>query len=240
MPRRTRVYGKCLPPAWPMMRGMRWASFDCYGTLVDWRSGIADGIESVAPGHSGQLLPLYYRHEAEVQAEGFRPYRQVLGESLRRAALEADVTLAAGADRVLPDTLPWWSVFPDVGPALAQLRQDGWMLAVLSNIDPDLFAITRERLPVPIDAIVTAQDVGSYKPAPGHFLRFREAFRPAAHVHVAQSWFHDIVPAHRLGIPAIWINRLQERQEASIAAAVLADLHELPAVMARFGRLPAT
>src|SRR3989442_5605866 len=98
----------------------RWLSFDCYGTLVDWRTGIAKGIEAVAPGQSGRLLPLYYRQEAAVQAEGFRSYREVLGEALRRAAAEAAVTLGAEADLVLPDSLPRWPVFADVGPALSR------------------------------------------------------------------------------------------------------------------------
>jgi 2-haloacid dehalogenase len=193
-----------------------WITFDCYGTLVDWRAGIARGIEAVAPGQSGHLLPIYYRQEA-----------------LRRAAAEGGVTLPPGSDRVLPDSLPDWPVFPDVGPALSRLRDDGWKLAILSNIDRDLFEGTRRHLPVPIDGVVTAEDVGSYKPAHGHFLRFREVFRPEVQVHVAQSWFHDIVPARALEIPAIWINRLGERNDPTIAAAVLPDLRDLPAAISR-------
>ncbi|HYS30223.1 MAG TPA: HAD family hydrolase [Candidatus Limnocylindria bacterium] len=212
---------------------VRWLTFDCYGTLVDWRTGIAQGIEAVAPGHSARLLPFYYQQEAAVQAEGFRPYREVLAEALRRAAAEAAITLGPGADLVLPDGLPRWPVFADVGPALSRLRESGWKLAVLSNIDPDLFARTRQRLPVRIDAVVTALDVGSYKPAHGHFLTFAHSYQPQVHLHVAQSWFHDIVPAHELGIPAIWINRLGERDDPSIAAAVLPDLETLPETVSR-------
>ena len=210
-----------------------WASFDCYGTLVDWRAGIAGAIERLAPGRSGELLPLYYRHEASVQAQRFRPYREVLSESLRRAAAEAGVRLGAGADRSLPESLPDWPVFPDVEPALSALRERGWRLAVLSNTDSDLFAATRQRLPVAIDAVVTAEDVSAYKPAAAHFRRFRELYRPAPQVHVAQSFFHDIGPAHRLGIPAVWINRLDEREEAGVAAATLPDLKALPATLQR-------
>lgn len=212
---------------------MRWLTFDCYGTLVDWRTGIAEGIEAVAPGRSAQLLPTYYRHEAAVQRERFRPYRDVLAEALRRAAAEAGVTLRAGAEGILPDTLPGWPVFDDVGPALSRLRESGWKLGVLSNIDPDLFAGTRQRLPVRIDAVITALDVGSYKPAAGHFIQFRHTYQPQVQLHVAQSWFHDIAPAHALGIQAIWINRLGELDDASIAAAVLPDLRDLPATVSR-------
>jgi 2-haloacid dehalogenase len=212
---------------------VRWLTFDCYGTLVDWRTGIARAIEAVAPGQSERLLPLYYRHEVQVQAEGFLPYREVLQEALLRAATEAGVSLSPGSERILPDTLPDWPVFPDVGPALGKLREEGWQLAILSNTDPDLFAGTRQRLPVPIDALVTAQDVGSYKPAKAHFLRFRESYQPAVQLHVAQSWFHDVVPANQLGIPAIWINRLGEDDDPSLASAVLPDLRELPAAVSR-------
>ena len=212
---------------------VRWVTFDCYGTLVDWRTGIAQGIEAVAPGQSARLLPIYYRQEAAVQAERFRPYREVLREAFRRAGAEAGVKLPDGAEGVLAESLPQWPVFGDVGPALSWLRESGWQLAVLSNIDPDLFAGTRQRLPVRIDAVVTALDVGSYKPAHGHFITFQHSYRPQVHVHVAQSWFHDIVPAHALGIPAIWINRLGEQDDPSIAAAVLPDLQTLPETVSR-------
>jgi 2-haloacid dehalogenase len=214
-------------------RAEHWLTFDCFGTLVDWRTGIARAIDSVAPGQSARLLPLYYLQEAEVQAEPFRLYRDVLDEALKRTAAEAHVTIEPGREHVLSDSLPTWPVFADVGPALTELRHEGWKLGILSNVDGDLFARTREQLPVPIDAVVTAQDVGSYKPAPGHFLRFVETYEPATHIHVAQSWFHDIEPAHRFGIQSIWINRLDEHNDPSIAAAVLPDLRGLPQTIGR-------
>jgi 2-haloacid dehalogenase len=213
----------------------RWLSFDCYGTLVDWRAGIAQAIEFVAPGKSGQLLPVYYRHEAEIQAGSFRPYREVLDEGLRQALSEFGWSLPQHQAHVLSESLPTWPVFDDVGPSLAQVRLAGWKLAILSNVDPDLFAETRKRLPVAIEALITAQDVGSYKPAPGHFRRFRQLHQPGVHIHVAQSWLHDIRPAHNLGIPAIWINRLGEREETPIAAAVLPELRDLPQTTAKVG-----
>jgi 2-haloacid dehalogenase len=217
-------------------RGGHWLTFDCYGTLVDWRAGITRAIDSVAPGQSAMLLPVYYRREAEVQAEAFRLYRDVLDEALGRTATEAHVTLAPNREHVLSESLSTWPVFADVGPALRRLHEQGWKLGILSNVDRDLFARTRERLPVPIDAVVTAQDVGSYKPAPGHFLRFLETYQPAAHIHVAQSWFHDIEPAHRLGIQSIWINRLDEHHDPSMAAAVLPDLRALPQTVGRLSK----
>jgi len=217
-------------------RGERWLTFDCYGTLVDWRTGIARAIESLAPGESVRLLPIYYRREAEVQAEAFRLYRDVLDEALRRTLAEAWVAVAPPREHALPESLPTWPVFADVGPALSRLRDEGWKLGILSNVDRDLFAETRKRLPVAIDALVTAQDVGSYKPVPAHFLRFRETYRPAAHIHVAQSWFHDIEPAHRLDISSVWINRLGEHNDPSIAAAILPDLKPLPQTIERLNQ----
>ena len=213
--------------------GERWLTFDCYGTLVDWRTGIARAIDSVAPSTSARLLPLYYRREAEVQAEPFRLYRDVLDEALRRTFEEAQVTVAPEQTHVLSESLPSWPVFADVRPALTQIRRQGWRLGILSNVDRDLFAKTRLQLPVPIDAVITAQDVGSYKPAPAHFRRFIEIYEPASHVHVAQSWFHDVEPARRLGIRSVWINRLNERNDPAIASAVLPDLRGLPQAIER-------
>lgn len=207
---------------------MRWITFDCYGTLVDWRTGISQVIESIAPGQVEQILPLYYRHEAAVQRERYRPYRTVLALALDHACAEAGIAAPPEAGNRLAEQLPDWPVFPDVEPALRTLHDDGWKLGVLSNIDRDLFEGTRSHLPITIDAVITAEDVRSYKPAPGHFDEFRKRYTPTPHVHTAQSYYHDITPAHQLGIPTVWINRLSEEQAGSIASAVLPDLRRLP------------
>jgi len=212
-----------------------WVSFDCYGTLVDWNRGITAAMESVAPGRGAELRVHYERVEPEIQAERpFRRYREVLAEGLRRSARLAGVELAPGADAALAASLPDWPVFPDVGPALGALRDAGHRIAVLSNVDPDLFAGTRERLPAEIDLVVTAADVESYKPGLAHFERFREVARPApgGWVHAACSWFHDIAPAHRLGVPPVWVDRDQTGDDPSVAAAVIPDLVTLPVVIA--------
>jgi len=211
-----------------------WVSFDCYGTLVDWNRGIGSALESVAPGRGGELLDLYHRFEPDVEAERpFRPYREVLAEVLRRCARSAGVELAPGGDGALAASLPGWPVFADVGPALGALRDAGHRIAILSNVDPDLFAGTREHLPVEIDLVVTAADVQSYKPGAAHFERFREltGAGPGDWVHAACSWFHDVSPAHRLGIPAVWVNRDRGTDDPSLAAAVIPDLVALPEVV---------
>ena len=212
-----------------------WVSFDCYGTLVDWNRGITAAMESVAPGRGAELRALYEKVEPEVEAERpFRRYREVLAEGLRRSARLAGVELAPGAEAALAASLPDWPVFADVGPALGALRDAGHRLAVLSNVDPDLFAGTRERLPAEIDLVVTAADVESYKPGLAHFERFREltGAGPGEWVHAACSWFHDVSPAHRLGVPAVWVDRDHGAEDPSLATAVIPDLVTLPLVVA--------
>jgi 2-haloacid dehalogenase len=214
----------------------RWITFDCYGTLVDWKGGMARAIESVAPGKAKSLLETYHQLEPVVEAERpFRRYREVLAETLRRAAQREGVILAPGAEYVLAQTLPDWPLFPDVEQALRTLRKSGWKLAILSNVDRDLIAGTLTRLPIPFDAIVTAEDVQAYKPAHAHFQRFAERSdaTSANWIHVAASWFHDIVPASQLGIRTVWINREGEQSHNGLAAVELPDMHDLPDTLSR-------
>jgi 2-haloacid dehalogenase len=197
---------------------LRWLTFDCFGTLVDWRHGIRTGADLVVPGRGTELLAGFVRHEPDVQTEhpGWR-YREVLAESLRRACADAGVELLDDDASVLGTGLPYWPVFADVGANLSALREAGWNLAILTNCDRDLIAQTQRRLAVPFDAVVTAEDVGAYKPAHAHFRRFEGSFRPAAGawVHVAQSWFHDVEPARELGLPVVWVNRGVEERDAA-------------------------
>jgi 2-haloacid dehalogenase len=216
------------------MGSARWVTFDCFGTLVDWRHGIATGAELVAPGRGAQLLEVYNRHEPVVQAESpSMRYRHVLAEALRRACAELGVALGDDDASVLGTTMAYWPVFADVAAELSALREAGWNLALLTNCDRDIIGETQRRLPVPFDAVITAEDVGAYKPALAHFARFERSQRPARDgwVHVAQSYFHDMVPASQLGIPRVWINRLAETDAPSIVDAVLPDLGGLLATV---------
>jgi len=205
-------------------------TFDCYGTLVDWEQGMARALERVAPGQAHALLPAYYALEFEVEAERpFRSYREVLAETLLRAADRVGVRLARGGEHVLAQTLPEWPIFADVVPALRAVQQAGWQRGILSNVDRDLIAGTLEHLPVSFDDVITAEDVQSYKPAPEHFRRFQER-RGAdltAWVHVAQSMQHDVLPTRQLGIRCVWINRRGEAWDPRPAAAVLPNLDAL-------------
>lgn len=192
---------------------------------------MSQAMESVAPGMAPILLSTYHALEPGVEEERpFRRYREVLATTLRRAADQTGIPLAAEAEHVLSDTLPDWPVFADVPGALGALRSNGWKLAILSNVDRDLIAWTLQHIPVPFDEVITAEDVRAYKPAAAHFERFRSIRAPVAGhwVHVARSYFHDIQTAHQLGIPSVWINRGADIQSGPLATAVLPDLQALP------------
>jgi 2-haloacid dehalogenase len=212
----------------------RWVTFDCFGTLIDWRHGLASSADLLWPGHGAAVLDAYHRHEHAVQSErpGLR-YREVLAETLRRAATDLGLELQDDDAAVLGDTIPYWPTFPDTRAALAQLRAAGWRLALLTNCDRDIIGRTQRRLVVPVDVTITAEDAGAYKPAHNHFDRFRDAFGPTSDrwIHVAQSYFHDIVPAHELGIPRVWINRTGDASDPALADAVLPDLTGLAATL---------
>jgi 2-haloacid dehalogenase len=176
--------------------GERWATFDCYGTLVDWNAGLRQAL-----GGSDELLARYHDVEPEVQREdASRSYREVMRETARRLGTDADPA----------ETLPEWPVFPEVRPALEEARSRGWRLAILSNSDRDLIDASMHAIGVPFDLAIVASEIGSYKPMDAHWLAFAREVGSTPDVHVAQSHFHDVVPAMRLGIATIWINRLDE------------------------------
>lgn len=212
----------------------RWITLDCFGTLVDWRHGIANGIDLVAPGRGRELLDVFERHEPDVQREhpGMR-YGDVLTEAMRRTADEAQLGLVQDDLRVLAAGVPFWPVFPDTRRALRGLREAGWNLALLTNCDNTIISETRRRLGVPFDAVVTAEDCGAYKPAHDHFTHFERSLGVPRDrwVHVAQSHFHDMVPARELGLTRVWINRLGLNADPSVAHAVRSDLTGLAGVV---------
>ena len=196
---------------------VRWATFDCYGTLVDWNAGIRAELERLLGEANGEwLLERYHDLEPRVQRE--RPdasYREVMASVLEELASEAGTELPADERDALGRALPGWPVFPEVPAALAEARERGWKLAALTNSDRDLIDASLEAIGVPFDGTVVASEIGSYKPAHGHWRTFYESTGADGdrHVHVAQSHLHDIAPAGELGITSVWINRLGERRE---------------------------
>jgi 2-haloacid dehalogenase len=207
----------------------RWATFDCYGTLVDWNGGIRRELARLWPDENADdLLRRYHREEPDVEREHpTASYREVMARVLARLG-----EVAPGEEDALARSLPEWEVFPEVPEALEEARRRGWRLAILSNTDRDLIEASKARIGVPIDETVVASEIGSYKPARGHWEEFyaRTGADHARHVHVAQSIFHDIVPAQELGLPSVWINRLGEIAGTS-PTRELPDLEALPDVL---------
>jgi 2-haloacid dehalogenase len=208
----------------------RWATFDCYGTLIDWEGGLREAYASLWPNADpNRLLSLHHLVEPHVQEHAELSYREVLARCLAAVSAIEGLEGHDGHPDALAESLPSWPPFPEVPGALGKLRERGWRLAILSNTDPDLLAASVAAIGVPFDARITASEAGSYKPAPGHWERFfadTDATRER-HVHVAASLFHDIEPAARMGLTAVWINRLGESSDTP-RAAELPDLGGLP------------
>jgi len=196
----------------------RWATFDCYGTLVDWNGGIRAELERLfGAARASELLGRYHDLEPKIQAGNpGASYREVLTVTLERLATETGLTIPEGEASALAHSLPFWSVFEDVRPGLTEARSRGWRLGILSNTDRDLIDASIDALGVPIETAIVAGEIGSYKPAHRHWQVFYEqtGADPGRYVHVAQSVYHDIAPAAELGIPSIWINRLGEPDDA--------------------------
>jgi 2-haloacid dehalogenase len=207
----------------------RWASFDCYGTLIDWNSGIrAELARMFGTDAAPSLLARYHELEPQVQAEDpTRPYRDVLRLTLARLGDVPD-----GDEDALARSLPHWPPFAEVPVALEEARERGWKLAILSNTDRDFIEASKRQLGVQFDETVVASEIASYKPAHRHWEEFfaRTGAARERHVHVAASLFHDIAPARELGLTSIWINRLNESADPE-PTRELPDLAELPDVL---------
>jgi len=193
-----------------MMRSMdRWATFDCYGTLIDWNGGIGRELERLfGADRASTMLHRYHEVEPQVQREEpTRSYRDVLAITLSRLG-----DVPAEEQDALGRSLPEWPVFPEVSASLEEARAAGWKLAILSNTDPDFIDASIEQIGVPFELAIVASEIGSYKPAHGHWDEFfaRTGADRAGHVHVGASLFHDIAPARELGLRTIWVNRLGE------------------------------
>lgn len=200
-------------------------TFDCYGTLVDWEAGILEALRplrqrSLQQLGDSDLLSAFAAAEAAAEAGPYRRYAEVLDTVTVRLAERLAVPLADGEEHLLAASLRRWRPFADTVPALRALRRR-YGLGVLSNVDDALFADTRPQLGVPIDWLVTAEQVGSYKPAARNFARLLEVVGlPADRIlHVAQSLYHDIAPARAAGLSTVWIDRRAGRSGAGATPA---------------------
>ena len=192
---------------------IRLLSFDCYGTLIDWESGIADALAPLCDHHGiicsrDQILELYGRCEAAEESSTYRPYREILRSVTRRMAKEFGIQLSESESLTLENSLQYWPPFEDTVEALKRLKTK-YQLAIISNIDNDLFAGSAKQLQVAFDFVTTAGQTKAYKPSLAMFeqAQARMGIEKSAWLHVAQSKFHDIAPANQYGLNSVWVNR---------------------------------
>jgi len=208
-------------------------TFDCYGTLIDWETGISEAIAAAAREDGvllgrDQIVRTYHEVEPTVEAAEYRSYREVLRDTAIGVAQRLGWDLAAEQARFLADSLSGWPAFADTNAALEQMKAIGYKLGILSNVDDDILGLTLSHFEVEFDLVVTAEQVRSYKPAHGHFQRARNLIGDERWLHAAQSYFHDIEPACELGIPVAWVNRKAETPWGEARAdSEVATLHEL-------------
>lgn len=188
-------------------------TFDCYGTLIDWESGILNALRPIFANRGisvpdNELLERYGEIEAQLESGAYKSYRQILRECVAGLGLRYNFSPTAAEMDMLPNSLQYWQPFPDTVQALRRLKTR-YRLAVISNVDDDLFAASAKRLETAFDHVITASQIQSYKPSHNNFERALERIGvPREQVlHVAQSIYHDIVPARALGIASVWVNR---------------------------------
>jgi 2-haloacid dehalogenase/putative hydrolase of the HAD superfamily len=195
--------------------GYDFVTFDCYGTLIDWESGISTAFIDAAARDGVTLqrdavIEAYIQVEPEVESGPFASYSEVLTQTAREVAQRLGWSLDPARAYFLADSLPSWKPFTDTLPALRRLASR-YRLGIISNVDDDLIAGTLRQFPgVHFDLVVTAQQVNSYKPAYAHFEVARRRLGVARWLHAAQSYFYDVVPATALKVPVVWVNRKDE------------------------------
>ena len=211
-------------------------TFDCYGTLIDWESGIRNSFQRILretganPDLGDKALELYEDEERRIEREKPHvPYRNVLSKTALALSRRIGWDLKESLSSFLAEDLPNWTPFTDTNSALPRLAK-GHVLGILSNTDNDLLGETMKHLKAKFDTIVTAEHVKSYKPAFAHFEKAYELIGDRRWVHVAGSQYHDIEPAATLGIRAIWVNRKEGgllRNYAKDQVSQVVDLNQL-------------
>jgi len=202
-------------------------SFDCYGTLINWEDGIFSALRPILTAHGktvadSAVLELYGELEAEAEHPPFRPYREVLNSVVRGFGERLGFTTTEAEVRSLPNSLKNWLPFADTVEALQQLK-NRYQLAIISNVDDDLFAFTQTHLGVAFDHVITAQQAGCYKPCKKIFdlAESRLGISREQWLHIGQSIYHDVLPAQSLGIATVWVNRASPRQGLGAVKAAL-------------------
>ena len=188
-------------------------TFDCYGTLIDWETGILGAIRPILSAHNAHLsdadiLRMYGEVEAEEESGEYQQYKEILQAVVRGFGTRLGFVPGEGEQRSLPNSLANWKPFPDTAAALRRLKQK-FKLGILSNIDDDLFAATAPQLEIEFDYLVTAAQARAYKPSLDIFrLAQKKIALPTEQwLHAGQSIYHDVIPAQSLGITTVWVNR---------------------------------
>ncbi len=199
------------------MKKVRLISFDCYGTLIDWRKGVLDALRPVLDDYfismnDEQLFSLFAESDEDLVTGEFRLYRDILREIMNRIARRLNINIQPSDIDILAESMPSWPPFHDTIAALQELKGKDYRLAILSNTDRNLMEQTLRHLNTEFDVVITSEELGSYKPSPANFMEALRRFHLPADqiVHVAQSRFHDIIPARDLGMNAVWINRYHD------------------------------
>lgn len=198
-------------------------SFDCYGTLVDWKRSLKEIMNPFIQRHNlnlskDQLFELFLRSDQFCISEDYKPYRDILVSIMDQMGKELNINLKEAERTCLVDRFGDWTAFPDTPDALQELKRK-YKLAIISNVDDEMFDVTKRCLGVRFDFIITAKQAGSYKPSKNNFIKALEKFgMPSEKVlHVAQSIYHDIIPTNELGWHNVWVNRYNEPERTDPA-----------------------
>ena len=222
-----------------MFKNKEFITFDCYGTLIDWEGGIKSAAKNIADKNGFNLnldgvSDKYIKVELEVEHEQYRKYHEVLQLSAKKLFKNEGFEISDGDTLEFADSIYSWKPFPETNKVLSGLKGKGYKLVILSNIDNEIIRRSIELIGINFDGVVTAEEVGSYKPEHGHWVEMLKRFNTSKDrvLHVAASYVHDIIPAKEQGFDAIWINRNNEKPTSDILPnKELSDLTKLPELL---------
>jgi 2-haloacid dehalogenase len=205
-----------MPAFMALPKTINWITFDVYGTLIDWESGIVDAFEKEASRDGftierDRLVPRFHEIEREIEGGSYELYAEVLRRTAVQIAKDFDWPLEPSRSGFLPDSVPRWRPFKETNAQIKKIAAK-YQTGLISNIDDKLLGMTRRHLPTDFDLVVTAQQVRSYKPDPAHFKEFERRIegKKKGWVHIAASYYHDVEPCLKLKVPVIWVNRSKE------------------------------
>jgi 2-haloacid dehalogenase len=201
-------------------KNIEWVTFDVYGTLIDWETGVLDAFKREASrdgftlGDTDEIIRLFHEISREVEGGSYELYAEVLRQTAVRIAKEIGWPLEPSRAGFLPDSVSRWRPFKETAPQLKKIFASDYKTGLISNIDDKLLGLTRRHIPGDYDLVVTAQQVRSYKPDPAHFNEFARRIGGKKNwVHISSSHYHDIEPCLKMKVPVIWVNRHKEALE---------------------------